>query len=486
MILRLLLFMLYIVGSGLLFLYFIKNRPQFEGKFIELPARPLVAIFWMWGALMWPFSGLLWLGVLPIPAFPVLMFTIFIPPVLFLAFFIWANIFPITITLPLFVIALFGAALGLPFLFTYAYPPLQMLLFLTFITLPPLLSIVFLLRWVSHLIPMNAEQEGGWRRALGMVVGFFTAFPKSTWMVVDGKIQSRIEGNPFLGTGPGWVMTEPDNAVVIKKGSNIQRVAGPGIAFTKAGETVHSVIDRRQQIRTAKVEAITRDGIKVRVPIASIFRIVPDGNYRAVFHAAEVDPTDKTPLEAHIARPWEELPLDIAISQLKQVIAQYSLNELYDAGPDAMMIPRAAIGQQVREGVARALSSKGIQVDGGGVGNIIVPVDEQVTEQRIEHWKARWISERLAERGRVHAERFEQLAKIRGAAQAEVMLSVLNYIYDSTSLAPDDPRFVAQFARRLLDNLRQIASAPEVRSLIPDSAALTLEDLRTLTKEETR
>jgi regulator of protease activity HflC (stomatin/prohibitin superfamily) len=478
--------MLYIVGSGLLFLYFIRNRPQFEGKFVELPVRPLFAIFWIWGALMWPFSGLLWLGVLPIPAFPVLMFTIFIPLTLFTAFFIWVGVFPLAVTLPLFVISLFGAALGLPFLFMYAYPPLQMLLFFVFVTLPPLLSILLFARWGGRVIPLGDEQTDGLRSVLGMLIGFFTRFPKSTWMVVNGKVESRVEGNPFLGTGPGWVMTEPDNAVVIKQGSNIKSVAGPGVVFTEAAETVHSVVDLRQQIRVTRVEAITRDGIKVSVPIASIFRINPEGNYRAIFTAAEVDPEGKTPLEAHVARPWEDLPLDIATHQLKQVIAQYTLDELYNAGGAAAVIPRATIGQQVREVVTSALRSKGIQVDGGGVGNKIIPMDEEVTEQRIEHWKARWISQRLEERGRVHSERLEKLAKIRGEAQSEIMLDILVYISETAMLEPHNPAFVSQFARRLLDNLRQIASAPEVRSLIPDSAALTLEDLQSLGREGAR
>ncbi len=487
MILRLLLFMLYIVGSGLLFLYFVKNRPQFEGKFVEHPARPLIAIFWLWGALMWPFSGLLWLGVLPIPALLVFMFTLFIPLTLFFAFFVWARIFPNIIILPFLGISLFGAALGLPFiLFVYAYPLLQMVLFFVFVTLPPLLSIVVFVNWVPRLVPMDAAQGGGVRKALAMVVGFFTSFPKSTWMVVDGKVQSRIKGNSFLGTGPGWVMTEPDNAVVLKKAANIGRVVGPGVVFTEEMEMAHSVVDLRQQIRITKVDAITRDGIKVRVPLASIFHIVPDGNYRAVFAAAEVDPEGKTPLEAHEARSWEELPLEIATYHLKQVVAQYSLDELYDPPKGATAIPRAIIGQQVRDAIRAPLMAKGIQVDGGGVGNKIVPLDEKVTEQRIEHWKSRWIKERLAERGKAHARRFRLLTQIRNEAQTGVMLEVLDYIYNSITFDPNDPKFVAQFARRLLDNLREIASVPEVRSLVPDSAVLTLEDVHRLAREQSR
>ena len=52
------------------------------------------------------------------------------------------------------------------------------------------------------------------------------------------------------------------------------RVAGPGVNFTKSGESIHSVIDLRRQVRIDPgIKALTRDGIEVETPVFSVFSI---------------------------------------------------------------------------------------------------------------------------------------------------------------------------------------------------------------------
>ncbi len=490
MLLRLLFFLLYIVGFGLPLLYLFKYRPQSEG-FVDPTSRLLRALLRMWGVWVWPLPGLLWLGVLPLPAPLIIIFSIFIPPLFYLAFLIWTKVFKFVTVLPFVALVLLFDVVALPFLLVYAAPLLQELLFLLFVSFPPLLSVLLFTWWAAELVPMEPDEPDRVRKACSLLVGLFTTYPKTTWMVKDGNVQSVIRGNPFLGAGPGWVITEPENVVAIKAGSNISRIVGPGVIFTGATEMVHSVLDLRQQIRITRVDAITKDGVGVRVPLSSIFCINPgeDGQvrlnepwpyrksdaYKVFFAAAEVNPEGKTPLDASETRPWEDLPLRIAVPRLKQAVMEYTLDELYDAGMDNP-IPRSTLGGQVRSIVKDELEPKGFKIQGGGVGNKVVPLNDKVVAQRIEAWKARWVREIMAKKGAVQAERFRKLTLVRSQALAKLLESMIKQMQ---VLHDEDDRFVANLrAYWLLESLQHMASTPEIQPLLPDSAALVLEDLR--------
>jgi hypothetical protein len=52
------------------------------------------------------------------------------------------------------------------------------------------------------------------------------------------------------------------------------RVAGPGVVFTEGGEKIHSVVDLRKQVRIQPdVQAFTRDGIELKMPVITVFSL---------------------------------------------------------------------------------------------------------------------------------------------------------------------------------------------------------------------
>ncbi len=118
--------------------------------------------------------------------------------------------------------------------------------------------------------------------------------------------------------------------------ARITRVAGPGAILTQRGEVPFRVVDLRDQTRSVTVSAITRDGIEVRVPISSAFRIQRGSRqislgtpwpYRAqrdvlqALFAEEVDPSGRGPLDAHTAHPWEDPPIKLSAHKLEQAVA---------------------------------------------------------------------------------------------------------------------------------------------------------------------
>lgn len=491
------------VGLLIFLQQYLKRRPpQLSPQYVEPEVRPLIAMFWMFGPSLLPLLGLLWsgitvgnvsrlLGIIPITPMLLFLLAFCVPVFIYSLFFTWTKVFNPVDVLPYTVFCGFGILLcSLPLLGAER-GLIVVLLCLFSLALPPIFTILLLLLWGPEMLPLDEEQKKDRRTAMAFFISFFTTYPKPTLAIVKDTSETRIPGNPFHGSGPGMVLTEAHNAVVIKDSASIKSVSGPGTIFTQANEQIHSVIDLRQQIRGKRVQAQTRDGIKVDMPIASIFRIHSGGRkpqldqpwpfnkqdaYKAIF-AAEVNPAGKTPLDAHQARPWEELSLQIAEHTLRQVVARYSLDELYGAvGAEERTLPRLDVGKTVRAQVITVVEPKGIKIEGGGIGNKILPLDKQVTKQRIESWKAAWISKVMENSGRASANRVLQHARVRADVRAELLQGLVD---QSQKLQEAGPHASATLLTlQLLETLEHIAHDPKVGPLLPESAELTLKGLR--------
>ena len=434
MLLRFIVLAGYVAAFVALRTYLRDHPPRFEGKYVYQFTRLREALVRMWGLLLWPLLGLMWVGTMDIPALIIVSLSLLIPLDIFLVFLTAVGVLEPpsrSIIDRLFswipaVASIFVTLLIFLVLPRYTFSFWQFMAFLAFVTIPPALAVILVMVIAPNLIPTAPDQPRQVSQKLQHFTGFFTTFPKPSWTVEDGAIKTRIKGNPFFGVGPGWLMTEPENLVVIKDSANIQRIVGPGVFFTKPMESPHEVIDLRNQIRLTRIKARTQDGIEVNLPISSLFRIDPGYKtisleglknhepwpyrnqrdiYQIVFYE-EVDPTGKTPLEAHQVRPWDDIPLKAAINRVKQVIPDYSLEQLYSIDPKTGTVDpetgkldpetgdltRTTIGLTVRENVKATVEPLGFQILGGGIGNKVTPTDPNVIKQHVEIWKASWIS----------------------------------------------------------------------------------------------
>jgi hypothetical protein len=523
MLLRFLVLVVYVAAFVALRTYLRDHPPRFEGKYVYEFERLGQALVRMWGLLLWPLPGLLWIGTMPVPALIIVILSLLIPLDIFLVFFTIAGVleppsksmidrlfswFPA-------VFSSFITLLIFLALVRYAFPFWQFVVFLAFVTVPPALAALLTIWAAPNIIPAAPDHPRRTLRLLQQFTGFFTTFPKPSWVVEDGQVKTRIKGNPFFGVGPGWLMTEPENLVVLKGGTDIKRVVGPGTLSTEATESPYEVIDLRNQIRVARIDARTKDGIEVNLPISSLFRIDPGYKtitieglanqepwpyrnqrdiYQIVFYE-EVDPTGKTPLEAHQVRPWDDIPLKAAINRVKQVIPEYSLEELYSVVPESgtidpvsgKLIPetgnltRTTIGLAVRETVKAAVEPLGFQILGGGVGNKIVPTNPDVVKQRVETWKASWMSKVMDWETEAQIRNLKDLSRIRSDARVELLSQILQ----QTSMRLEDKENASRYvAHHLLENLLHLARNSQVKELLPETALPALTQLQELTKEE--
>ncbi len=541
MLLRFLVLVVYVAAFVVLRTYLRDHPPRFEGQHVYERQRLKHALVRMFGLLLWPLPGLIWIGMmqfptwivgmsevearsagmLPLPATIIVILSLLIPLDIFIVFFTVVGVlkpYSESAVSKLFswLPAIFSVFFTLLIFLTlprYTFSFWQFMVFLAFVTFPPILAILFLVWVASCVVPIAPDQP---RRLLHIVqyfTGLFTTFPKPSWIVEDGETKVRIKGNAFYGVGPGWLMTEPENLVVLKDGTKIKRIVGPGVLFTEPAESPHQVIDLRNQIRLTRINARTQDGIEVNLPISSLFRVNPGYKtitleslanqepwpyrnkrdiYEIVFHE-EVDPTGKTPLEAHQVRLWDDIPLKAAINRVKQVIPEYSLEQLYSIAPGTIdpktgkVIPetgdltRPRIAARVRETVKATVEPLGFQILGGGIGNKIVPTNPEVVKQRVEAWKASWISKVRDWQTEAQVQNLKDFSRIRSDARVELLSEILQ----QTAMKLEDRENAGRYlAHHLLENLLHLARNSQVRELLPETALPTLTQFQELTKGE--
>ncbi len=374
--------------------------------------------------------------------------------------------------------------------------PGRPLAFLMFVLTAPTLTAALLMWWAPQLIPVTVKESDLRRQALNLLLGFFTGNPKPSAIIGKGKVRPCIAGS-LDGAGPGWLLTEPENVVVLKSPSDIRRIVGPGAAFTHKDESVHSILDLRPHLRTASIPAITRDGIKVDVKLTLVFQIDPgrrllhpaypwpyarDAAWRIVLFAAEVNPDGHTPQEAHLSQPWSNLPLAVAQNVLPQIVIAHTLDELYGAssGSDTQ---RQRIGARLQRRLTRQLAPLGIRLETCAI-ELITPVEAEVTRQRIEAWKARWIAQLMVWRGEAQARRFANFAAIHNQA----LLDLVHRVTQPTSTIPQQVDGGIEgnlLALNLLENLERIAREPEIQTFLPESAIPVLTNLQERLKDTT-
>ena len=519
---------LYFAANLFLYLKLRKKPAPVSSDFVPYWIRPWIAIFWMWGPTLWFLPGFFSIALAEIHIVGGGLLSFFLPLSYFMLFFIWLGLFSFdrskdrvfSIVSMMFVVVFlwFGA-----FLILQKEISLREFMFLlSAISMIPLLSIALIVVAPLFLIPLEVGTPDLTRESIRMVIGHFTSYPKPVWRIEDGQIQTRVEGNPSLGTGPGCLMTEPENLVVLKDSSKITRLAGPGVVLTQHGESPLKVVDLRNQTRSTQITAMTKDGVEVRFTISSRFRINPEGAsvklgepwpydednvWRAVL-AESVEPTGQGPLETHQFHNWEDLPLRIAIQKAKKAIGFYTLDQLYssdDTVDDSSSpsdrdtslkdihqkveelfglepaddvnkpLTRLSIGTLVQRAVAEQLQPIGFEILGGGISSKIEPISEEVTAQRVENWKERFIKQ---------IEEWDtEIQELQIEKQAQIRMDKTGRLFEIVETINEELREIrsrsGDVAYWIVDSLIEITADPRVQKMLPDSSMRTLEDLST-------
>jgi regulator of protease activity HflC (stomatin/prohibitin superfamily) len=313
----------------------------------------------------------------------------------------------------------------------------------------------------TRILPMggnatSADKRQAWKALWTVSLG--TNFP--CYVMEDRKLDKRVDGNPYRDWGgPGIVITGCDYAVVVADGFKIKSVREPGLSFTGGMETVKE-IDLRVQQRAFDVEAITKDGIRVKFKAFGPFRIFAGKNHwpqpgeafrfrpSAILKAIQSPPVERQRenrdgkvIEEKNRHAWDEMFGLVGAQALREIIADYTFDELC-APYEMNRNPRQEIAAKLRARLEQALEPMGLQVLGGGVGNLM-PADEQPIQQRINNWQAEWGRRITAELGKGEAEYTRLVESARAQAQAEMIRTISKGVERTGTAETISPEVIA-------------------------------------------
>jgi hypothetical protein len=274
---------------------------------------------------------------------------------------------------------------------------------LLLITLPSLVLFWSTLGLLSqYLLPLKDNSQ--WIKAFRSLISFSLGTSHPYYALEDREIVERVSGTPFglLLAGPGIILGGPAHAPIIWDGVKFKAIAEPGLAFTGKREMVYQTADLRPQLRSFPVEAITKDGIRVRVLTFFPFKLHAGGKGPALkksFPYSEESVNKalrQQPVEQGEKHPWDELARIVATRILRRILGEYRFDELcaptFDEEGrllDHRQDPRLRIKARLVEEVRQELEPCGIEVIGGGIGNLM-PVDGDVIQERTEAWRVEW------------------------------------------------------------------------------------------------
>lgn len=310
----------------------------------------------------------------------------------------------------------------------------------------------------------------------------------------EDKIVERISGNVFgrANFGPGVVLSPCNHAVAISDGTKFKGVKGPGVIFTGFGDNPVRTLDLRPQLRTSKPQALTKDGIQVKVLFFAPFQ-VDRGNqqpqlkepfpYRksAAFKVVHHQQIEHESGNETNLRAWDELPLAIGERLVQDILSRYEFDDLY--GPHTMdeAPPRVHIAGEFVERLRQELLPMGLYVVGGGVSNI-EPVNEEVLKRRVRSWQANWARQVMLKQAKSQTERIQRIERARAEAQADLILKLGEMLAEldrpGAGVRPEEilPEF--------LGVLEDLAMRPGLRRYLPQDVKEDVQRLRAPFEEE--
>jgi regulator of protease activity HflC (stomatin/prohibitin superfamily) len=278
----------------------------------------------------------------------------------------------------------------------------------------------------------------------------------------EGQVDTRVEGNPFLRyfAGPGIVYTDCHHAAYVSDSVFNNRVFEPGLNFTGKFDLPPQIVDLRPQLRAFPVDALTKDGIPINVATFIPFKIssgqqtvklghpfpANQESIQAAVTCGLVDKTEGNNGEQKHEWDGQLVPL-LATPIVQDVISHYKMDEL--CGPDN---PRKEIANKIIQRVTEELKPLGLQVIGGGIGNLMP--DDAVLDRRLDTWRAKWESKNLEKFGPKEHEYFLEIDRARTETKLIKRLA---------KVAKDPGEQSNPYVMRLIDTLGEIMRPPRKR-----------------------
>lgn len=258
--------------------------------------------------------------------------------------------------------------------------------------------------------------------------------------------------------GPARIYIGSSDVAITERNSRFHRVLGPGMYDLLPFERIYTVLDLQQQDRdTPQVRLFTQDGIELSSSLGLTFRIHRGGKtptaaqpYSFDEEAARRAAYTQT-VTAKSVKLWDDLPLSIAVSKLREVVAEFDLDSLLASMGQGT---HENVLQQTRARTEEVLRRYGIELVSMWLGPLELP--EAVTNQRIASWRAPLEKERQNALADAQIEAMEIIEQKRAEARVRMVEAIADGILQAQRESdPGVRHYMATL--RLIEVLENIA-----------------------------
>ncbi len=261
--------------------------------------------------------------------------------------------------------------------------------------------------------------------------------------------------------GPGGLVIYTDGAAVLEKAGRITRVVGPGLQDIHPFEKVWDVVDLRPQQWPYRVNAMSKEGIPVTCVAEVGFRIDDGGR----------EPTDEMPYPYDedaifkaaackwIREAWRTEPDRLMIwtkrvimaeaeGNLRSILARYPLDELIEPAT------RNLIRNQLEEQLHKSEPKLGVKILQVALGDIVL--EDKVTQQWIEKWKAKGQRRIMGQEAKGKVKRILITEEARTIAQIRVLVNVARVFKEIARYGKEIPSRLVLL--RFIDMISQLSA----------------------------
>ena len=362
----------------------------------------------------------------------------------------WRQLLLVSIAFLIFMAWVVIVALVLSFLsgfmesFNENAPAINKLIFWIRISLPAIsiaMGVYLLLNIAQNFVyelyapPLSAKRairERIWHRLWGWY-GFST---KNFMVINDSKIEPTPHWSTWLG-GPTFLVIIDGFAVYLERGNSFSRVVGSGIPipYLDTRETIKAVVDLRPQMREAKVNAWTNDGIKVTLAIRAEIQIdsgVPNypGKVRLAYPfnpQAVQKAVEYTAVRFRDGKfqevKWDEGAMGSITGILARHISSHHFDELFMSnGGDGQILSPQVMGALHEKANRQLRETSGICIKSLQITDIAIP--PEIRQQRLDVWASE--KDRLVARirGEAQAFRIRTSEEARAKAQRDLIVAI--------------------------------------------------------------
>jgi hypothetical protein len=351
----------------------------------------------------------------------------------------------------------------------------------------------------GFLLPLPGREHRD--KALGFLRDWAQRYNYPGYVVVDelyeeDKIEMRVPGSRFrepgFGAGPGFIISDCNYAVAVSSSTKFKGVKGPGVIFTGYADQVMQTVDLRPQLRGFPMEAVTRDGIRIKTAIFASCKIdsrgrlprlgeslpySPAAGFKAIRSQEMRHERQGQTQDRMKGFKWEELPGLIATRILQDIISRYDFDDLYGPYQPGGEPRRKVVADELMAQLRDELKTMGIELVGGGISDL-QPTDPDVYVKRAQNWKEGWEYKIALQKSESQTAWLKMVERARMEAQADLILAIGRRLESSMTRAEVRPHAALTQFVKLLDELMK--QHPSLEGVVPEKTVETLMELRNI------